>query len=112
MCHTSRGAAARCSIILAQIALPAGSQEPTAEPELSREGVPRSSEPEAALAEVVVAAERRELNRGSGDVEIEVGRLAQVPRMDSASLLRLAPGVLLTNAGGLGHPYQIFLRGF
>jgi hypothetical protein len=32
--------------------------------------------------------------------------------MDSASLLRLAPGVLLTNQGGLGHPDQIYLRGF
>ena len=51
-------------------------------------------------------------SRGAGDYEIPVGKLAAVPRMDSASLLRLAPGVLLTNEGGLGHPYQIFLRGF
>jgi iron complex outermembrane recepter protein len=51
-------------------------------------------------------------SRGAGDYEIPIGKLAAVPRMDSASLLRLAPGVLLTNEGGLGHPYQIFLRGF
>lgn len=51
-------------------------------------------------------------SRGAGDYEIPIGKLAAVPRMDSASLLRLAPGVLLTNQGGLGHPYQIFLRGF
>lgn len=51
-------------------------------------------------------------SRGAGDYEIAVGKLAAVPRMDSASLLRLAPGVMLTNEGGLGHPYQIFLRGF
>lgn len=51
-------------------------------------------------------------SRGAGDYEIPVGKLAAVPRMDSASLLRLAPGVLLTNEGGLGHPYSIFLRGF
>lgn len=57
-------------------------------------------------------SERHAPSRGAGDVQIEVGKLAGVPRMDSASLLRLAPGVLLTNAGGLGHPYQIFLRGF
>lgn len=71
------------------------------------------AEPEGApLAEVVVRSERRAPGRGAGDVEIEVGKLAAVPRMDSASLLRLAPGVLLTRSGGLGHPYQIFLRGF
>lgn len=50
--------------------------------------------------------------RGAGDQSITIGKLAAVPRMDAASLLRLAPGVLLTNEGGLGHPYQIFLRGF
>src|SRR5690606_32274126 len=68
--------------------------------------------PAAEIAEVVVATERHAPSRGAGDVEVEIGKLAAVPRMDAASLLRLAPGVLLTNAGGLGHPYQIFLRGF
>ena len=64
------------------------------------------------VAQVIVSTERHAPSRGAGDVDIELGKLAAVPRMDSASLLRLAPGVLLTNAGGLGHPYQIFLRGF
>ena len=63
-------------------------------------------------AEVRIVGRSQIPSRGAGDYEIPVGKLAAVPRMDSASLLRLAPGVLLTNEGGLGHPYQIFLRGF
>lgn len=62
--------------------------------------------------EVVVLGRSHIPSRGAGDYEISIGKLAGVPRMDSASLLRLAPGVLLTNQGGTGHPYQIFLRGF
>jgi iron complex outermembrane recepter protein len=62
--------------------------------------------------EVVVRGRSHLPSRGASDYEIPIGRLAAVPRRDSASLLRLAPGVLLTNEGGEGHPYQIFLRGF
>ena len=51
-------------------------------------------------------------SRGAGDHDIKVGALSAVPRTDAASLLRLAPGVMLTNQGGSGHPNQIFLRGF
>jgi len=51
-------------------------------------------------------------SRGAGDYDVTIGKLAAVPRADAASLLRLAPGVLLTNEGGTGHPYQIHLRGF
>jgi iron complex outermembrane recepter protein len=51
-------------------------------------------------------------SRGGGDHEIVPGELRQVPRKDAAELLRLAPGVFLTNEGGAGHPYQVFLRGF
>jgi iron complex outermembrane receptor protein len=64
------------------------------------------------IAEVIVSGEHHAPGRGASDYSISVGRLAAVPHMDSASLLRLAPGVVLTNEGGLGHPYQIFLRGF
>lgn len=88
----------------------AGNAETDAEADAEIDaGTPPAAEP---LAEVVVVSERHAPSRGAGDVEIEVGKLAAVPRMDSASLLRLAPGVLLTKEGGLGHPYQIFLRGF
>lgn len=51
-------------------------------------------------------------SRGAGDYEIAIDKLAEVPHTDAASLLRLAPGVFLTNEGGAGHPNQIFLRGF
>jgi len=70
-----------------------------------------ASAPEAPT-EVLVLGRSHVPSRGAGDYEIAIGKLAHVPRADSASLLRLAPGVLLTNAGGVGHPYQIFLRGF
>lgn len=72
---------------------------------------PAEKEPEH-TEEVRVIGRSYIPSRGAGDYEIPIGKLADVPRMDSASLLRLAPGVLLTNEGGLGHPYQIFLRGF
>lgn len=61
---------------------------------------------------VVVRGRSRIPSRGAGDHEIPIGKLAIVPRTDAAGLLRLAPGVFLTNEGGTGHPYQIFLRGF
>ena len=50
-------------------------------------------------------------SRGGGDHEIPPGKLALLPN-DAARLLRLAPGVFLSNHGGMGHPYQIYLRGF
>jgi hypothetical protein len=43
---------------------------------------------------------------------VTVGALAAVPRAGAADLLKLAPGVLLTNDGSEGHAQQIFLRGF
>jgi len=63
-------------------------------------------------AEVVVRGRSHIPSRGAGDHEIPIGKLAIVPRTDAASLLRLAPGTFLTNQGGTGHPYQVFLRGF
>jgi iron complex outermembrane recepter protein len=51
-------------------------------------------------------------SRGSSDFVIEVGALQAVPRKSAADFLKLAPGILLTNEGGEGHPDRIFLRGF
>jgi iron complex outermembrane receptor protein len=51
-------------------------------------------------------------SRGSSDFAIEVGALQAVPRKSAADFLKLAPGILLTNEGGEGHPDRIFLRGF
>jgi hypothetical protein len=54
---------------------------------------------------------RREAVTGS-DFDITPGKLALVPRGSAEKLLTLAPGVLLTNEGGEGHPSSFFLRGF
>jgi TonB family protein len=51
-------------------------------------------------------------SRGASDFTIEVGQLQAVPRRTAAEFLKLAPGILLTNEGGEGHPERIFLRGF
>jgi len=64
-----------------------------------------------APSEIVVVGHASAPSRGASDYEVQIGKLAQVPHRDAASLLRLAPGVLLTSEGGTGHPYQIFLRG-
>jgi iron complex outermembrane receptor protein len=61
------------------------------------------------------AAVRRE-TRGPevsvGDLRLQVGALARVPRADAQNLLTLAPGVLLTNHAGEGHASGMFMRGF
>ncbi|MCS6898146.1 MAG: TonB family protein [Myxococcales bacterium] len=84
---------------------------PLEDPSLSPRQTPPSTG-EASLGEVVVQAQGRMPSRGAGDVEVYLGKLRSVPRQDAASLLRLAPGIFLTNTGGAGHPYQIYLRGF
>ncbi len=49
---------------------------------------------------------------GASDLEIEPGKLAEVPRRKAEDLLTLSPGVVLSNVGGEGHPSGIYLRGF
>jgi iron complex outermembrane recepter protein len=49
---------------------------------------------------------------GASDFNLRVGALANVPRQNASELLKLAPGILLTNEGGEGHAEQVFLRGF
>ncbi|MDF2693993.1 MAG: Outer rane receptor protein [Labilithrix sp.] len=75
-------------------------------------GAARADSDQESPSEVHVRGGSHLPSRGAGDHEIPVGKLALVPRADAAGLLRLAPGVFLTNEGGTGHPYQIFLRGF
>jgi hypothetical protein len=43
---------------------------------------------------------------------LRVDQLAEVPRANASELLKLAPGILLTNEGGQGHADQVFMRGF
>lgn len=78
-------------------AAPAAGAEPTAEPP-----------PET----VHVQGHLPPPSRGASDFNFRVGALAAVPRQNAAELLKLAPGILLTNEGGEGHAEQIFLRGF
>jgi iron complex outermembrane recepter protein len=86
--------------------------EPTSAPASPAAAAPAAQAGAEPATEIVVVGRSHIPSRGVGDYEIPVGNLARVPRSDAASLLRLAPGVFLTNEGGTGHPYQIFLRGF
>ncbi|HEY7725566.1 MAG TPA: TonB-dependent receptor [Anaeromyxobacteraceae bacterium] len=67
---------------------------------------------EAQVLDATVRGRARPPSRGSADYQVQVGQLALVPRKNAAELLKLAPGILLTNEGGEGHAQQIFLRGF
>jgi hypothetical protein len=49
---------------------------------------------------------------GASDFNLHVGQLANVPRASASELLKLAPGIMLSNEGGEGHAEQVFLRGF
>jgi TonB family protein len=73
----------------------------------------RPNEPGEPLGEVVVlGASGPPPPSAAGDHRIRVGQLADVPRHSAEQLLTLAPGFLLQNHGGEGHPSAIFLRGF
>lgn len=80
--------------------------------DVASEPPPTRTVSDPAPVEVRIAGRSVMPSRGASDYDVAIGKLAAVPRADAASLLRLAPGVLLTNEGGTGHPYQIFLRGF
>lgn len=49
---------------------------------------------------------------GASDFVLHLGELSRVPRQNAGELLKLAPGILLTNEGGDGHAAQVFMRGF
>ena len=79
--------------------------------------VPDSASKEAAEdphgpTEITVAGRARPPTRGASDYSINVGELAIVPRKNASDLLKLAPGIMLSNEGGEGHAEQVFLRGF
>jgi iron complex outermembrane recepter protein len=62
--------------------------------------------------DVSVMGRRPPPSRGASDFQIRVDQLAEVPRANASELLKLAPGILLTNEGGEGHAEQVFMRGF
>ena len=61
--------------------------------------------------ERVTGALRRD-DRPASVHRIELGQLRAVPRRNAAETMMMAPGVLVTNAGGEGHAVTTFLRGF
>lgn len=67
--------------------------------------------PEAPPGEATIHVQRP-TPRGVSDVTIQRGALAQVPVSNASDVLRLAPGIFLTNGLGEGHAEQVFLRGF
>lgn len=72
-------------------------------------------EPKAAAKasdEVLVHGRPMPPSRGASDFNLRIGELARVYRGNAAELLKLAPGILLSNEGGEGHAQQVFLRGF
>jgi TonB family protein len=76
--------------------------------------MPGANEPPAQEQELeaTVRGRARAPSRGTSDYDVKIGQLAIVPRKTADELLKLAPGILLTNEGGEGHASQVFLRGF
>jgi hypothetical protein len=66
----------------------------------------------AELEEVHVQGRANPPSVGASDFDLHVGKLANIPRQNASEMLKLAPGILLTNEGGEGHAEQVFLRGF
>jgi hypothetical protein len=95
------------------VPVPVVPPEPEPEPAPPSPPVERAAMPDD-VREVVVETPktaRRESVTG-GDFEFEPGHLADVPRGSAERLLTLAPGLVLYNSGGEGHPSAFFLRGF
>ena len=92
-----------------QAPAPAEPSAASAPGEAPREQPPAKEEEEL---EATVRGRARPRSRGTSDYDVTVGKLSLVPRKAAAELLKLAPGILLTNEGGEGHANQVFLRGF
>jgi TonB family protein len=81
---------------------------PTAPPQ-----PPTSDKQEApAATDVTVRGRSSPPTRGASDFHVSVGELDRVPRKNATELLKLAPGIFLSNEGGEGHAEQVFMRGF
>jgi iron complex outermembrane receptor protein len=87
---------------------PSVPQQPSAAPAPRTALTPPVPQPE----EVHVLGRSLPPSAGASDFNLRVGALANVPRQNATELLKLAPGILLTNEGGEGHAEQVFLRGF
>jgi iron complex outermembrane recepter protein len=89
-------------------------QPPPAEPPTAAPGeAPKTPEEEKEEElEATVRGRAQPRTRGASDYDVTVGQLSIVPRKTAEELLKLTPGILLTNEGGEGHANQVFMRGF
>jgi TonB family protein len=90
---------------------------PSVPPAPATTAAPASAPPQAPGAprqpeEVQVHGRSVPPSAGASDFNLHVGALTIVPRQNATELLKLAPGIFLTNEGGEGHAEQVFLRGF
>ncbi|MFZ5892415.1 MAG: TonB family protein [Myxococcota bacterium] len=74
-------------------------------------GVRNSGEPSHPV-EVLVRGRSEKPSLGASDYRVRVGELSRVPRKNASELLKLAPGIFLTNESGEGHAERVYLRGF
>ncbi len=85
--------------------------EPVATPDANATPDPTPT-PKDAQYQSNVRGSKDPPSRGASDYHVDVEKLSIVPRNNASDFLKLAPGILLTNAGGEGHAEQVFLRGF
>ena len=85
---------------------------PSADPVLPDTASKEAAEDPHGPTEITVAGRARPPAVGASDFSVTVGELSHVPRKNASELLKLAPGVMLSNEGGEGHAEQVFLRGF
>jgi len=96
----------------AAVSAPRASTSASADPVVPDSASKEAAEDPHGPTEITVAGRARPPSRGASDYAITVGELEIVPRKNASDLLKLAPGVMLSNEGGEGHAEQIFLRGF
>ncbi len=64
------------------------------------------------LGGTTVEVDRNVKAQSISSYNIELGELSIIPRRNASEQLMLAPGVLITNAGGDGHAHSTYMRGF
>ncbi len=64
------------------------------------------------LGGTTVEVDRDVKTQSVSEYNIELGELSIIPRKNASAQLMLAPGVLVTNAGGDGHAHSTYMRGF
>jgi TonB family protein len=101
-------------VLAPPVASPAASPPapPPAPPTTAPPSLPTAVPSQTPALDVTIRGRRPPSSRGASDFQIRIAELARIPRANASELLKLAPGILLTNEGGEGHAEQIFLRGF